>query len=488
MISGGAHVGATDIDSDVDVHKSKYSISVLSAVDVYHKDCYDHSVMEASNGKWYKRLWSNLVGSLQWLVPGIGVKRWLLLILAGTTLIGVGLGILILHIYRTAPETWWLPIISTASLRFLDRPIRAIIFGGLGLGLILTGIYGLNRALMKPYLRPGRRVVDALSQHRRLERGPRIAVIGGGTGLSTLLRGLKEYTHNITAIVTVADDGGSSGRLRRDIGILPPGDIRNCLASLSSDEALLSQLFQYRFPAGYEGLEGHSFGNLFISALAEITGSFEVAVAESGRVLSVKGRVLPSTLHDVRLLADVSLPHLVGEVRVEGESHIPQISGKVRRVWLEPSNPPAFPDAIRAILSADMIVVGPGSLYTSLLPVLLVPDIAQAVNASRALKIYVTNVATQPGETDHYTCHDHLQAIRDHIDLDLFDMVVANKRYLGILSENSDWVKIDPGLTQEYAVYTADLADDERPWRHNSEKLSRVLIDLYEERTGPLVE
>ncbi len=284
--------------------------------------------MEASNGKWYKRYWSDLVGSLQWLIPGIGVKRWLLLILAGTTLIGVGLGILILEIYRTAPDTWWLPILSTASLRFLARPVRAIIFGGLGLGLILTGIYGVNRALMKPYLRPGRRVVDTLSQHRRLERGPRIAVIGGGTGLSTLLRGLKGYTHNITAIVTVADDGGSSGRLRRDMGILPPGDIRNCLAAFSSDEALLSQLFQYRFPDGDDGLEGHSFGNLFITALAEITGSFEVAVAESGRVLAVHGRVLPSTLHDVRLHADVALPQLVGEVRIEGESQIPQVLEK----------------------------------------------------------------------------------------------------------------------------------------------------------------
>lgn len=466
----------------------KRPVYELHSVDECPKDCYDHFAMRYNNGKWYQRLWSNLVGSLQWLVPGIGVKRWILLILAGTTLIGVGLGILILDVYRNTPDTWWLPIISTASLRFIYRPLRAIIFGSMGLGFILVGIYGLNRTLMKPYLRPGSRVVDALSRHRRRERGPRIAVIGGGTGLSTLLRGLKEYTHNITAIVTVADDGGSSGRLRRDIGILPPGDIRNCLASLSNDEALLSQLFQYRFPAGYAGLEGHSFGNLFISALAEITGSFEVAVAESGRVLSVHGRVLPSTLHDVRLLADIALPNLTAEIRIEGESHIPEVSGKVRRVWLEPNNPPAFPQAIRDILSADMIIVGPGSLYTSLLPVLLVPDIAQAVKASKALKIYVSNVATQPGETDHYSCRDHLHAIQAHTGLDLFDIVVANKRYQGRLSENSDWVKVDPELSQEQALYLADLADQERPWRHNSEKLSRVLMDLFEERTGPLVE
>jgi uncharacterized cofD-like protein len=444
--------------------------------------------MIKNSSRWYRRLWQGSIHSLRWLVPGLGVKRWFLLILAGTTLIGVGLAILILDVYRTTPDTWWLPLLSAASLRFLARPLRAVIFGGLGLGLILTGIWGVNRTLLTPYLRPGRPMVDALSQHRRREKGPRIVVVGGGTGLSTLLRGLKDYTHNITAVVSVADDGGSSGRLRRETGILPPGDIRNCLASLSNDEAMLSQLFQYRFPAGYADLEGHSFGNLFISALAEITGSFEEAVAESGRVLSVHGRVLPSTLHNVRLLADVSLPHLVSQVRVEGESRIPEMPGRVRHVWLEPSTPPAFPDAIRAILSADLIVMGPGSLYTSILPNLLVPDIAQAIRASRGLRIMVCNVATQPGETDGFSCKDHLTAIEDHIGLDLFDVVVVNNRQKGQLSAGSAWVKIDPDLSERYAAYLADLADEERPWRHDSEKLARILIDLFEERTGPLVE
>jgi uncharacterized cofD-like protein len=437
---------------------------------------------------WYQRVWDNSKRSLQWLVPGLGVKRWFLLILAGTTLIGVGVAILILDVYRTAPETWWLPLLSAASLRFLVRPLRAVIFGGLGLGLILTGIWGINRTLLTPYVRPGRPMVHALSQHRRRERGPRIVAIGGGTGLSTLLRGIKEYTYNITAVVSVADDGGSSGRLRREFGILPPGDIRNCLASLSNDEALLSQLFQYRFPGDYSGMEGHSFGNLFISALAEITGSFEAAVAESGRVLSVHGRVLPSTLHDVRLVADVVLPHLVGEVRVEGESHIPEISGKVRHLWLEPSNPPAFPQSIRAILSADLIIIGPGSLYTSILPNLLVSDITQAVLASRALKIYVCNVATQPGETDGFSWKDHVSAVADHVGESLFDIVVVNRSQLGKLPEGSEWVKADNNVEENYSVYYADVVDENNPWRHNSEKLARILIDLYEERTGPLVE
>lgn len=435
-----------------------------------------------------KLLWGNARRSLRWLVPGLGVKRWFLLILIGTTLIGVGLAIVILDIYRTAPDTWWLPALSTASLRFIARPLRALIFGGLGVMLILFGILGVNRSLLKPFIRPGHPVVDALTLHRRRERGPRIVVIGGGHGLATLLRGLKEYTHSITAVVTVADDGGSSGRLRREMGILPPGDIRNCLAALSNDEALLTQLFQYRFANGQDGLEGHSFGNLFISALAEITGSFEEAVAESGRVLSVHGRVLPATLHDVRLVADIMLPNLVNEVRIEGESQIPGASGEVRRVWLEPNNPPGFPQALRAILSADLIVIGPGSLYTSILPNLLVPDIAQAIRASRGLKIYVCNVATQPGETHNYTCGDHVRALEEHTGGGLFDLIVANNECGGTLPEYSQWVTVEDELQDDYLVYSRDLVDKDFPWRHDSNKLAQSLMDLLEERTGPLVE
>ncbi|MEJ2301003.1 MAG: YvcK family protein [Anaerolineales bacterium] len=435
-----------------------------------------------------QRLRGALLHNSRWLIPGLGVKRWLGLVLLGTTLGGVGLAILILDVYRTAPDTWWLPIISAASLRFLPRLLRALIFACIGIGLIAGGIWGLNRALMAPFLRPGRRVVDALTVHRRRERGPRVVVIGGGHGLSTLLRGMKAYTHNISAIVTVADDGGSSGRLRQTMGILPPGDIRNCLAALSNDEAMLTQLFQYRFPNGTSGLDGHSFGNLFISALAEITGSFEDAVAESGRVLSVSGRVLPSTLHDVRLVADVTLPYLVNEVRVEGESQIPESAGKVRRVWLEPNNPQAFPRAIQAILAADLILIGPGSLYTSILPNLLVPDIASAIRSSRALKIYVCNVATQPGETDGYTCGDHVRAVEEHAGSDLFEIVVVNQSYEGQLPDNIQWVYAEDDLETDHAVYRTNLIDSARPWRHDSAKLAQVLMDLLQERTGPLVE
>lgn len=429
-----------------------------------------------------------MTSSVRWLIPGIGVKRWLLVILAGTTLIGVGLGVLILDVYRTAPDSWWLPLISLASLRFLIRPLRALIFGGAGLLLILWGVRNLNMAMVGPYVQPGHGMLDKLWLHRQRERGARIVAIGGGHGLSNLLRGLKSITYNLTAVVTVADDGGSSGRIRREIGILPPGDIRNCLVALSDDEALLGQLFQYRFPDGNSGLDGHSFGNLFISALAEITGSFEQAVAESGQVLSVHGRVLPSTIHDVRLVADVRMLHTENEVRVEGESQIPRSPGRIRRIWLDPDSPPAFPQSIQAILNADVIVIGPGSLYTSILPNLLVPDITQAIRSSRALKLYICNLTTQTGETDGFSCRDHLLALESHLGTNLFDIIVVNKNGGEKLPEGVRWVEIDAKLGEEYNVYVTEVNDALTPWYHDSQKLAQVVKDLYQQRTGPLVE
>ncbi|MBK5107814.1 MAG: YvcK family protein [Anaerolineales bacterium] len=443
---------------------------------------------EYSNRNWWQRLVGNLQQSLRWLTPGLGVKRWLLLILFGITLLGVGLAIVILDVYRTTPQTWWLPIISTASLRFLPRLLRAVIFGSLGVAMIVGGIWGINRSLLAPFLKPGNKVVDELAVYRRRGRGPRIVVIGGGHGLAVMIRGLKKFTNNITAIVTVADDGGSSGKLRASFGILPPGDIRNCLSAMSNDEAMLTQLFQYRFPNSSSGLDGHSFGNLFISALTDITGSFEEAVAESGRVLSVSGRVLPSTLHNVELVADIRLPHMSSEIRVAGESKIPESNGRVRRVWLEPNAPPAFPQAIQAILSADVIVIGPGSLYTSLLPNLLVPDLADAIRASRALKLYICNVATQVGETEGFSCNDHIRAIEDHAGRSLFDIVLVNNKCDIQLPDGIEWIDIDQDLNAYYAVYSENLIDPAMPWRHDGEVLSRVIIDLLEERTGSLVE
>jgi len=409
------------------------------------------------------------------------------MIMAGTMLIGLGFAVLVLDVYRNAPDSWWVPYLSFLSLRFLARPLRAIIFGGLGIWLVWLGTWGLNRALLKPFMQPGRNILDTVSAYRKLERGPRIVTIGGGTGLSTLLRGIKTHTHNITAIVTVADDGGSSGELRRSMGILPPGDIRHCLTALADDETLMGQLFQYRFASsnGTNGLSGHSLGNLLITAMADITGSFEEAVAESGRVLAVRGKVLPATLHDVRLVADVELADAHSEVRIKGESKIPEAAGRVRRVWLEPDNPLAYPPTVQAILNAELILIGPGSLYTSILPNLLVPDIAEALRVSRALKFYVCNVASQPGETDGYTCGDHVRSIEKHLGARLFDMVISNSAYCGDLPEGIQFVRTEPDLDAEYTIYNTDLIDQAKPWRHDSQKLAQAIMDIFFERTGP---
>ncbi len=337
--------------------------------------------MQSNRNNPVSRILSFMKKVLLWFAPGLGIKRWGFLVILGTTLIGMGFAVIILDAYRNTPDRWYLPLVAFLSLRFFSRPVRAVIFGLIGVLLITIGVLGINRTLLRPFMRPGKHLYDTVSNYQKLDRGPKIVVIGGGTGLSALLRGLKRHTSNISAIVTVADDGGSSGELRRNMGMLPPGDIRNCLTALSNDEELTTQLFQYRFGEG-AGLNGHSLGNLLITALTDITGSFEEAVAESGRVLAVQGKVFPSTLHDVQLVAEVEIAGENGErkeVRVRGESEIPKLGGDIIRVWLEPDNPLAFPPTIQALLNADIIIVGPGSLYTSLLPNLLVPDIGEAL-------------------------------------------------------------------------------------------------------------
>jgi uncharacterized cofD-like protein len=316
-----------------------------------------------------------------------------------------------------------------------------------------------------------------------------VVAIGGGTGLSTLLRGLKAHTPNITAIVTVADDGGSSGRLRRELGVPPPGDIRNCIAALADDEALITQLFQYRFGQAKD-LDGHSLGNLFITALVAVTGSFERAIEEAGRVLAVQGRILPSTLEDVTLVADLSNGVPEGLIRIEGESAIPRAGQPIERVFLTPERVHAYPEAVRAILDADLVIAGPGSLFTSVLPNLLVPDIRRAVGASSALKIYVCNVATQPGETDSFDVAKHVGALQRHVGRGLFPLVLVNDK----LIPNPEGLQWEPVALSHsdsdgsYRVTAADLVDPKSPWRHESEKLSKEIMSLYHsQRTGDTV-
>jgi uncharacterized cofD-like protein len=297
---------------------------------------------------------------------------------------------------------------------------------------------------------------------------------------------LKYYSHNLTAIVTVADDGGSSGELRRNLGILPPGDIRHCLTALADDEEMLAYVFQYRF-GKRAGVNGHSLGNLFISALADISGSFEEAIAESGRVLAIKGRVLPATLHDVRLVAEINLPDEGREIKVIGESTISKSNGKIERVWLEPNTPSPFPPSVQAILNADLIIIGPGSLYTSVMPNLLVPGLANAIRSSKALKFFICNVANQAGETTGYSWGDHIQAVERHIEDLNFDIILCNVDPSLKMPRGVEAVIPDPKVEQQYSVYTAAVADTENAWRHDPKRLAEVITDLYHERTGPLV-
>lgn len=424
---------------------------------------------KSTNHTGIRTLWS-------WLQPGLGIKRWIALLLAGILLTALGISV---GASAISDE----PGFMNVTLLPAGVLVGLLLFGGLAASLL--ALFRLNRSLLSPYVTPGKPVVEVVARHRRLGRGPKIVAIGGGTGLSTLLRGLKTHTGNLTAIVTMADDGGSSGRLRRSLGLPPPGDLRSCLAALSDDEDLLTQLFQYRFLRGEE-LEGHSFGNLFIAALSGVTGSFDRGILEAGRVLAIRGRVLPSTLADVSLAADKTPTAESRAIRVEGESRIPDIPGQIRRLYLEPSDPPAYPEAIHALLNADMIVIGPGSLYTSVMPNLLVPDIADAVRSSRAFRVYVCNVATQKGETDNYDCEAHWTALSQHAGDGLVDVVVANDSLDAALPEGVSLVDPPKEGLRDVPLYATNLIDHDNPWRHQSDQLAERLISLLEERTGPL--
>jgi uncharacterized cofD-like protein len=417
-----------------------------------------------------------------WLRPGMHVKRWLILLMGGIVLISLGLAYLVRQLYvdLTLPAVFYY-----LTLQFLSRPVRAIILGSLGVGIVLLALVQINRSLLNPFVSSGQaNVAERVYQHHRRRRGPKIVALGGGTGLSTLLRGLKQYSDNITAIVSVADDGGSSGKLRQATGMLPPGDIRQCLVALSEEEGVTGQLFQYRFGDQY-GLGGHSFGNLFIAAMSDIAGSFEQGVVESSRVLAVRGQVIPSTLNQVTLAADLRVENSLnghGWQRVVGESAIPTARHEIVRVFLEPETVPAYPEAVKAILQADLIIAGPGSLFTSVLPNLLVPGIAAAIRASRARKLYVCNVATQPGETANFDVDAHVRALQRHVG-DLFTTVLANDHILPSAGEMAylEPVALPAERPKDYSLLTADVVDEERPWRHDSAKLAQVIVSIYQE-------
>lgn len=420
----------------------------------------------------------------KWLAPGLLVKRWLLISAGGVLLTSLGVAIWV----KLTPIFKLIQFIGDVLEKItliIPNHVSGPLVIAIGLFMIFLGqtrTLGAITSVLKPS--GDAELIDALLAHRRLNRGPKVVVIGGGTGLSTLLRGLKEYSANITAIVTVADDGGSSGRLRREIGVLPPGDIRNCLAALADEEKLLTELFQYRFRAG-SGLIGHSFGNLFLTAMSEITGDLERAIAASSQVLAVRGRVLPATLTDVRLWAE-----LADGRRIEGESSITEARGTIKKIGCIPENPPALPAALKAIEEADYIIIGPGSLYTSVIPNLLVPSIADAIAAKQVPRIYVCNIMTQPGETQGYTVAEHIQAIDAACGQRLFNAVLVQRKVpsahalIRYAQENSHPVFLDReavGQLGRRIVLTNVMDEDEETGyvRHNPQKLARVLLRWY---------
>lgn len=422
----------------------------------------------------------------KWLRVGMRVKRYLLALALGITFTSLAIAMALATLYRNvAFPGYSTDVVRAITLQFIPHPWRELTVAVFGFSVISVSIVYLSRSLFMPLI-VGRTdsIVDQVYKYRFGRSGPKIVAIGGGTGLPTLLRGLKERTGNLTGIVTMADDGGSTGRLRKEFGILPPGDFRNCIAALSDAEPLMQELFQYRFEKDGSGLHGHSFGNLFITAMVDVTGDFERAVLESSRILAVRGRVFPSTLENVQLRG-------VAEdgTTLEGESEIGQAHGRIRKVFLQPEDPQGYRPAVQAVWDADMIVFGPGSLYTSVVPPLLVGDIKQAIkNNPAALKVYICNVATQPGETDHFDALAHVRALQEQVGKRLFDYVLVNTNFASVDKIKPEWAvdPVDAAQLQAEArslgveIIEADVVNVANPLRHDPEKLAMGLMRLYE--------
>ncbi len=402
----------------------------------------------------------------KWITPGIGIKRWILLLALGISITATGFAFFVLNLFVSQNTVyqltnWLLPVIAIT----------------LGLFLISISLFGYAKWLLMPYRKNQTTgIIDTAYTYSRQQKGVKVVAIGGGTGLPSILRALKPYTSNITAIVTVADDGGSSGKLRRELGVLPPGDLRNNIAALADDESLMTQLFQHRFNRG--DLGGHAFGNLFISALASVTGSLESALIETARVLNIQGRVFPATMDEVDLVARVYTSGK--EMTIRGESAITAARGRIEDIYLTPKDVTAFSGSVDAILNADIVVLGPGSLFTSILPNLLVPGIHNALQTTRALRVYVCNIATQPGETEHFSVADHVLALEQYLGRGMIEVILANNAYpKENAGKNTFYVMPIPQdheILQRYEVWMADLVDEERPWRHDPEKLAQVLL------------
>ena len=409
---------------------------------------------------------------VMWLMPGLQVKRWFALIFLGAVLMTLG----VLILFDIKPVFYTMEFIRKVAMN-LSTEWLAFAFVMVGAGVFFKGWQKTNLSMIDGG--SNQSLLENLYRRRKLNRGPKIVAVGGGTGLSMLLRGIKNITNNVTAIVTVGDDGGSSGRLREEMGVLPPGDIRNCIAALADDEDLVTKLFQYRFKTG-EGLEGHSFGNLFLTALCSITGDMYRAVKESSNVLSIRGRVLPSTLDDMKLVAEMEDGRII-----HGESNIPEAHGKIKRLYTDPQNCRALDDVIEAIRDAELIILGPGSLYTSVTPNLLIKDIANEIAKSNAKKIYVCNIMTQPGETDGYSVSDHINALMKHAgSRKIIDAVLVNDFMPSNLAQKyqlsgSYPVKIDIENIKKLGVsiFSRKLIEDSKEGlvRHSSNRVARAV-------------
>ncbi|HWV24452.1 MAG TPA: gluconeogenesis factor YvcK family protein [Thermomicrobiales bacterium] len=423
-----------------------------------------------------------------WLRPGMMIKRWLALFMLATVVTSLGLAMGLAWIYehysfpkRIQPYVEWL------TLQPIAHPWREIIIVAIGVIFLLGALWRLSTSLIAPLLEAdtsGRAFSEIVNEHRF---GPakaefNIVAIGGGTGLSALLRGLKLQNANLTAIVTVADDGGSTGRIRNVFNIPAPGDIRNCLVAMADNESLMAKLFHYRFDKEGSELSGHAFGNLFITAMTQVTGSFEQGVIESARVLNIRGRVLPSTLENITLCAD-----LVDGTVARGESAIAHDSHAVERIFVEPNEPDAYRPALAAILNADLIVLGPGSLYTSVLPNLLVSGVREAIQWSRAATVYVCNVATQHGETDNFGYEDHVNEVVKYLGDNHLGFAVVNSNAAATAAIRPEWqvsaVQYDGRQTVAGGVHIvpADVVNDRNPLRHDPIKLAEVLVSLARE-------
>ena len=421
--------------------------------------------------------------SHKWLYPGMHVKRWIALLIIGFMALALACAMALAWTYRNVDFVQpFADPVQAVTLQFIPHPYREILVGSVGLFLTVLAIWKLNASLMEVVGAPNQRerLVDLVYARRILNTGPKIVTIGGGTGQAVLLRGLKEHTNNLTAIVTVVDDGGSSGRLRREFGALPPGDVRQCIGALAIAEPQMTRLLNYRFNKG-SGLEGHSLGNLMMLAMAELTGNFESGIRELSRVLAVRGQILPSTLESVKLCAE-----LEDGRTISGESAIGDAGSAIKRVYLDRQHPTAFSEAGQAILEADCIILSPGSLYTSLLPNLLVPEISRAIADSKALKLYVCNVATEPGETTHYGVEEHLAALKQHAPSGVCKLMLVNDQ-TSVQSANGSYELVQlPSEQHEIdgvSIITADVIDMEDPHQHDAAKLAAAVMQVYSDNS-----